>query len=273
MHTMNSARTAVLAAACLVALSAQSATAADVALFKQWRTRAVDSSGAVLGYVANISHRQGQSPASPIAATRPNGQQTWSSSSDSELQASFALTSSVSAMNTWCEDNFKGVWQYGQGGTATRTFDTTPYYAMQASQEYVSLTADSINLFNTIRSQGLTGTFTFNLTQQAPNSYYTNPDFSMVGHSCKALIAGETGAPYEILEITGSSFTVDITSALGANAMMIIDNNLQWQYLSIETSHTVLFQNRSIFGLPSAIPAPGAIALLGLAGLTGRRRR
>ena len=262
MHTMNSGRTAVLAAACLVALSAQSATAADVALFKQSRTRAVDSSGAILGYVANISHRQDQSPASPIAATRPNGQQTWSSSSDSELQTSFALTSSVSAMNAWCEDKCKGVWQYGQGGTTTRTFDTTPYYAMQASQEFMSLTADSINLFNTIRSQGQTGTFTFNLTQQA-----------MVGSSCKALIAGETGAPYEILEIAGSSFTVDITSALGTNAVMVIDNNIQWEYLSIETSHTVLFQNRSIFGLPSAIPAPGAIALLGLAGLTGRRRR
>ena len=57
--------------------------------------------------------------------------------------------------------NYAGTWNYEWNGADPSSFDTTPYYSLPSSLDFVSLTPESLALFHTIRSQGLTGQFTF----------------------------------------------------------------------------------------------------------------
>jgi hypothetical protein len=75
------------------------------------------------------------------------------------------------------------------------------------------------------------------------------------------------------VDINGSSVTVNVKSALDATAMLtlstteetVIVQGPEWQVQNFEVTN-------SYYGF-AVVPAPGAIALLGLAGLANRRRR
>jgi MYXO-CTERM domain-containing protein len=64
---------------------------------------------------------------------------------------------------------------------------------------------------------------------------------------------------------------VSITSALASNSMLKISQVIKYEWISLEYNQKVVVLNDTMYGAP--IPAPGAIALLGLAGLAGGRRR
>jgi MYXO-CTERM domain-containing protein len=247
---------------------------ADVAYFTQSRTRSHASDGTILRHSAMITHDQGQSPTGALSATRPNGSSTWTYAMPfgqrTLVEVTSPLTTSQSDVNAWCAENFSGSWQFSQGSGPTRTYDTSTLYATQADQSYLTLTADSISLFNSIRTQGLTGTFTFNLTESV-----TERNIGGWRWNYTALVSDPMYAapPIEILSINGSSFDVTIATALRADSQLSLTNAIRYEDLSLERSRITTFRNVSVFGLPNPVPAPGALALLGLAGLGGGRRR
>jgi hypothetical protein len=265
-------------------MTAQVIAAADVAYFALDRSRLVSLDGTVMGYAASVRHSQNQG-ATSLNAIRPNGEQAWEFSNAfiGVIQSSGPDLLSESGMDSWINDNFNGTWQYGQGGTVDRTFDMTPVYASWASntglmqQRFVSLTAGSITQFENIRAQGLTGTFTFNF--DAPVSRF-NTAVNVAGHGqanlsveYTAFISNGMMQPYQIVDISGSSFTVNITSALQSTADLRVSQAVRYQWVSSTFNRNVFIENDTYFGI-TPIPAPGAIALLGFVGLArGRRRR
>jgi hypothetical protein len=73
------------------------------------------------------------------------------------------------------------------------------------------------------------------------------------------------------------SVSVTITSALASTSMLRLSQTITYQTIHSSANgpvnRTVAFSNQSLYGLSAPIPAPGAIALLGLSGLAGSRRR
>lgn len=260
--------------------------AADIAYFRLTRSQIVGPSGSIQGYAVNVGHAQNQS-ASSLTAIRPNGQQTWEYFNPfiGLIQTSGSSLLSAAEAESWSNDNFNGTWQYGQGGTTDRTFDMAPVYSSWTSntglaqQRFVSLTASSIAQFEAIRAQGLTGTFTFNF--DSPVSQY-NTAVNVNGHpqanlsiQYTAFISNGMTQPYEIVDIDGSSFSVNITSALESTANLRVTQAIRYEWVSTTYNRSATFRNDTYYGI-APVPAPGAIALFsltGLAGLAGRRRR
>jgi MYXO-CTERM domain-containing protein len=135
---------------------------------------------------------------------------------------------------------------------------------------YLELTQSSIAQFNNICANGLTGTFTFNTTQ----------DVVQAGlYTASMFLSGSNGAVFSPTVLSGNTLTVNITSAMSANAGL---------YLLGSTRDNVVFQETTNYPYPgdarynygattvyisAPVPAPGALALLALAGAAGGRRR
>jgi hypothetical protein len=265
--------------------SAVNATTVIPVTLSLTKTRLAAFDNSEFGYVGRITHVQNPGAANLIAI-RPNGEQSWQSSSPfGGLAQSVGTVNSLlssASIDSWSASNFTGVWQYGQNGVANQTFDTTSTMSNWASntgvfqQRFVGLTASSAAQFESIRSQGLTGTFTFELdapvTQWNSTTVISGLPNPQIFVDYSANITNGMNAPYQILNINGSSFSVSITSALASNSMLKISQVIKYEWISLEYNQKVVVLNDTMYGAP--IPAPGAIALLGLAGLArGRRRR
>ena len=240
--------------------------------------RIMDQSGGVIGYagqseVAAISEQFG----SGLSAVRPNGGNDWPfTMSNSGYQQSTLLSTfigigpsgpapiSLGELDSWMNSNYRGTWNYAWNGVNQSSFDTTPYYSVPSSINFVSLTPESLALFYTIRSQGLTGQFTFSIDRSVTSGQTSS------GLDLYTRIRLGSGPA---VDINGSSVTVDVTSPLDATATLSLDTwnekvRVQgpvWQVQNIEKAV-------SISGT-AAVPAPGAFAIFGLAGIAARRRR
>jgi MYXO-CTERM domain-containing protein len=209
----------------------------------------------------------------PSSLVRPNGSSTWDFNFEIGEFRQCGVTAPIglgdAGYKAWMADQAVGAWQVSWAGLPNPdwTFDTSTNFVSADEREYLSLTAASSNLFDQIKTQGLVGTFTFHLT--AP---YIDQD----GRSAEAGIVGGDG-----VLLNGSSFQLTITEALQS-----------WQNLTLSFHYGIdtviatgaesggtsaIFGNNyffanTVYGV-GAVPAPGAAALLGLAGLAGRRRR
>lgn len=197
------------------------------------------------------------------ATVRPNGSTTWDFEFPSQVTAvAGPLSNPISgaAVESWMQSNAVGEWQVSFGGAAFNTFDTTPYYTQIAQREYIELTADSVALFESIRSQGLTGTFTFDLT--APH-YSKGQGIAYIGGSAFGGVSS----------LDGSTFSMTISQALASDALLVLQFTTGNFVSDFGNGNSAYFTqiSESVYGF--TVPAPGAIALLGLAGLAGRRRR
>jgi hypothetical protein len=222
--------------------------------------RTADSSG-FTGYIGGVINASSQSLPS---ITRANGSSDWTFSDQSFAGLmNFAPASGVDegALENWMQSHLSGMWEVSWGGGLTNFVNMAPYYTPVASRGYLELTTASIELFEEIKAGGLTGTFTFELAQ---------PGSPLDDRS--AYIAGQ---PLSLSQIVGTSFEMTIESALSQNDTLSlrsgrIDSSvfgLALEHnLSVETVATTIYGH-------SFIPAPGALALLGLASLVGRRRR
>lgn len=276
MHasTKSAPRTVALAIVTLTSIvtTASAQAPGDVAFFQLERYRLTAADGTPLNYFGKVGHNQGQFPSGPISATRPNGQQNWSMATQTQLNLSSGMSSmSLAEVNAWSEQNFKGTWQFGVNGSLDKSYDTTAQwdYAQQfLSNDFLELASPSIALFDTIRTQGLTGTFTFNLTRSVAQWNMGNwfQDFT-------GMVTSGMAAPIQILAINGSSFDVTITNALAANSQLQLTNAIRYENPGISQSRYVSMSSRSYYGMPNPVPAPSAIALLGLASFAERRRR
>ena len=161
---------------------------------------------------------------------------------------------------TWNEANAEGTWTFTAGGV-TRSLDTTGYYIDESERTYLELTEQSANLWSSILSNNLTGTFTFDLKSAATIaggwvfSYGTSFQFTNFS-------AGDTSFTLTL--------TVEMTS--GIATLALLDGELR-SFNGGFDGDRVENYTQTIYTNNPAIPAPGAIALLGLAGLAGRRRR
>jgi MYXO-CTERM domain-containing protein len=240
--------------------------------------RFMDQSGGVVGYagqseVAATSNEFG----SGLSAVRPNGGNDWPfTMSESGYQQSTLLSTfigigpsgpapiSLGELDSWMNSNYRGTWNYEWNGADASSFDTTPYYSVPSSINFVSLTPESVALFNTIRSQGLTGQFTFSINQSVTTGMTSS------GLSLSTQIRLGNGPA---VDINGSSVTLNVASPLAATATLTLNTFNEtvrvaspvWQVQNFEVTS-------SIYGT-AAVPGPGVFAMFGLTGIAARRRR
>ena len=234
-------------------------------------------------FSASVTAEMDWLPGHTVSATRPTGSSAWQYTSNPTrtTQQYFEFYESGSSdadYVNWMQANQVGNWQYsfdfGAGaGPTSYNWDSTPHYLAESNRNYLSLTASSAYLFEQIRSQGLTGTFTFDLT--APVSGTSNSSIALVvfGGAYTEIYNGVSGPvstftmtfnevvdPTAVMRIALSEILgetiISATGGLNGDPITVVDG-----YLA-----------ETIYGL-TPVPAPGAIALFGIAGLAGRRRR
>lgn len=220
-------------------------------------SRAADSTGIGEALFAGVSVRssvaatQGQPPSSAI---RPNGQSDWPYTFGEQL---FIGNDGGNGLESWLDDNSSGLWQFTYANGASGSFDTSSIYIPAAERRFLELTSASASLFEDIKANGLTGTFTFHFTEPYT---WQNGNFASISF----------GTYYQNFNNASgvTSVTFDIVEALGADDFMITE----FAVAPLASLNTMYHSNLLYYGY-GAVPAPGALALLGLAGLAGRRRR
>jgi MYXO-CTERM domain-containing protein len=173
-----------------------------------------------------------------------------------------AETYSESYVDSWLSGYSNGTWSANLGN-GTFQFDTTSYYKTAAQRNYLTLTASSVALWNNIVATNATGNFTFELTQSLSSLGY-------VFGNAVTNIGGNV-----MLDVNSTSFTVNFTQINNSPipAFLYLVGQEQGSTIYSANGDTVIYQNSTGTVIGGAVPAPGAIALLGLAGLAGRRRR
>jgi MYXO-CTERM domain-containing protein len=173
-----------------------------------------------------------------------------------------AETYSESYVDSWVSGFGNGTWSANLGNGAFQ-FDTTPYYKTAAQRNYITLTASSVALWNNIVATNATGNFTFELTQS----------LSSLGYAFGNAFTNIGGVA--LLDINSTTFTVNFTQINNSPipAFLYVAGTESASTIYSANGDTVSYQNATGTVIGGAVPAPGAIALLGLAGLAGRRRR
>lgn len=234
--------------------SAETLNLGSVAL----RTADADGLGTFVGGVITASSFELPS------IVRPNGQSNWNTSESGYaglFNVNFGSGVAESELESWMQSNFSGMWDVTWSGQQTASLNVAPYYQSISNRGYLQLTAASAMLFENIRANGLTGSFTFDLAQ--PGSPIDQRDAYIIGD------------PNTFVSISGTSFTMNISNALSSNAQLILSNSSTFDNIGFGMglhSATIRTVSDTVYGL-NIVPAPGAMALLGLAGLAGRRRR
>jgi MYXO-CTERM domain-containing protein len=233
--------------------------------------RVMDENGGVVGYFGSCQVA-GSSPeiGSGLFAVRPNGGNDWTFSQPTGRFTNIGIGPSglapisLGELDSWMTSNYAGTWNFNWSGADPSSFDTTPYYSVPSSIDFVSLTPESLALFYAIRSQGLTGQFTFSIDRSVKSGETSS------GLSRSTSIKIGNGPR---VDINGSSVTLDVTSPLAATAVMALSTWNEtvkvrgpvWQVQNFEDTN-------SYYGF-AVVPAPGAFAMFGLAGIAARRRR
>ncbi len=195
---------------------------------------------------------------------RPNGATDWGFIGDNQVSQFLSETTvglDSTTAESWMQSNYAGGWQVSWDGSNTYTADTSPSYTSILSREYLELTADSVALFEDIRANGLTGTFTFTLAEPLVSKSQ--------GYG---YIQGSSG--FTSAHFTGSTFELTVADALSADSALFIQYGTS-AFLDTFASGDSAYMwqlAETVYGT-GIVPAPGASALLGLAGLFARRRR
>lgn len=273
-----SASLAVLATACVSSVVSAEEMVVHSHFFREGT---VGGLGGVINNAVGYTWQYANSVA-PTSVERANGSTAWDWTNDfgplSGAKGNAfgpmapwggAPYADVATAAAWHDANAKGAWEVQWGGS-TLNFDTTSGYQDVLDRPWMELTAASAQQFLDIRSQGLTGTFTFQLTSDSPDRNNTWFD----------LISGNDSYYSRITSVnaTGLYFSVDITSALAADAYLELtfgQVNVAHQ-VAYEPGVTVEMQSRTRYGYSyntSAVPGVGGVAALAGLGLAGRRRR
>jgi MYXO-CTERM domain-containing protein len=219
-----------------------------------------------------------------ISATRPNGESNWpqqfgSWSVRTPQGPGLPPYLTGAEIDSWMDSNARGTFSCTvrmDGGTYPGTYqssmDTSPYYVAPTAMTYMELTQSSIALFNDIVANGRTGTFTFNTTQD-----FVNPAGQSPGAANIEVSSGFYNV-YSSSVFSGNTFTVNIASVLSAGARLSVNRTGGQVGFPEITNYpfvgTARYNyNTSTMYTVSPVPAPGALALLALAGAAGGRRR
>ena len=275
----------------MAALCTSTAIADHINVYSHFvREGTVGGLGGVLENNAFYSWNYEASNVVPTSITRPTGSSTWDSTWDAGPILGFsqfaqgpaasqggAPFADVATAAAWADSNVKGVWGVDHNGS-NWTFDTTSGgqpgfedgYVNVLDRDYYELTAASAQQFLDIRAQGLTGNFTFDLTSAAAD--LNNVRFSLNSENT-GFFAGDR------ISMGSSSFTVNITTALAADATLELSfgTSALWYNPAPGIFSVGLgMQSRTLYGYSysiTAVPGVGGIAAVAGLGLAGRRRR
>ena len=170
-------------------------------------------------------------------------------------------TYTASQVDAFQQTNYAGVWSASFGGVS-RQWDMTSTYIPASQRNYLEFTSESAALWDTIVATNATGLFEFHLTQPVANWGSTTYAGSNIG----SLASWNTA---------GDAFTMNITGptagSTGPRAMTVFTYGPTSEI--VLTGGDIIKYSSYVGTCLSSVPAPGAIALLGMAGLMGRRRR
>lgn len=256
-HRLAIRAAASIVVAVMTAVTGAAHAQASTSIVYSTLTRTADSTGIGEALFASVSVQswvggtQGQPPSSAI---RPNGQSDWPYTFGGQL---FISNDGGDGLESWLDDNSSGLWQFTYANGASGSFDTSSIYIPAAERRFLELTSASASLFEDIKANGLTGTFTFHFTEPFT---WQNGIGASIGF----------GTYYQNFNYASgvTSVTFDIVEALGADDFMYTE----FAVGALASGDTMYHSNVLYYGY-GAVPAPGALALLGLAGLAGRRRR
>ena len=155
-----------------------------------------------------------------LSATRPNGETNWPQQFGSwQVTTPQGPPLTGAQIDSWMDSNSRGTfsctWSIS-GGTYPGTYQTSgdfaPYYVAPTARTYLQLTQSSIAQFNDICANGLTGTFTFNTTQDINQAGFVGASF---------FISGPTAA-FSNYVSSGNTLTVTIESALSTYSSLLL---------------------------------------------------
>ena len=257
-----------------VALSAAAPAVADIGVTTSV-TREATAAGLTGNYWdGDVSFGSG---GTLLSATRPNGATNWPQQYGSwQVSTPQGPPLTGAQIDSWMDSNSRGTfsctWSVGVGATYPGTYQTSgdfaPYYVAPTARTYLQLTQSSIAQFNDICANGLTGTFTFNTTQDINQAGFVGASF---------FISGPTAA-FSNYVSSGNTLTVTIQSALSTYSSLLLFGGTSQASFQETTNYPYPGDARynsisNTLYQAAPVPAPGALALLGLAGLSGGRRR
>jgi MYXO-CTERM domain-containing protein len=194
------------------------------------------------------------------AATRPNGASDWPNSFGifkGVFGPSPANGATDADMIAWNEANFRGTWSVTQSTSGTRSLDTTSLYVPEASLVYPELTSESAIQWENILANHLVGTFTFNLKAAA-------------GQRGNWVISSDGAFDQGMIQQGATSFSVTVSSALSSGFASLSVSQNSYSALGDDVISNIAW---TVYSNYPPVPAPGALALLALAGAAGGRRR
>jgi hypothetical protein len=197
------------------------------------------------------------------SAARANGASDWDLNTPNTLLKKWNV-SDISQVDPLVNAALNGSWQldYGAG---PRALDTTSGYRSISTAAVVGLSAQGVADMLAINSSGVAGTYSLALDQSVQSYLAQGWTMSYQYMDFNGMHFGST---------TGSSISLDLTEGFGkVFNMVMIATRVTYSTTSPDGIFFAVNQTASIEYNFNSIPAPGAIALLGLAGLTGRRRR
>lgn len=256
-----------------VALSAAAPAVADIGVTTTV-TREATAGGLTDNYwVGSVSFGTG---GTLLSATRPNGETNWPLQGGRwQVSTPEGPPLTGAQIDSWMDSNSRGTfsctWSVDVGtypGTYQTSGDFAPYYVAPTARTYLQLTQSSIAQFNDICANGLTGTFTFNTTQDISQAGFVSANFSIRGST----------STFSNTVSSGNTLTVTIQSALSTYSMLLLTGGTSQASFQATNNYpfpeTARYNSSSTTQYQAApVPAPGALALLGLAGLSGGRRR
>ena len=225
------------------------------------------------GYVAAQANFDG--PPTPYAPGRfiDNSMTSWmfprgpdnpgGSSFRLGYDGSFALVDPFSGAeaNAWMLAFGTGTWSADLGAGPIEFTLPSAAYAAPSERAYAELTTASFQLWRDIVSQGLTGTFTLEMTRTVEEMGASSVEF--IG-AAQGIAATNSGRFLSLQVSAQTDWSMPLMISVNRTASVAFQDSGN-QFLYWERSNTML--------VPDAVPAPGAIALLGLAGAVGLRRR
>jgi len=170
-----------------------------------------------------------------------------------------------SEVDSFLNTHTRGLWT-ANTGTSTFQFDTTSVVKSAAQRNYLTLTASSVALWENIVATNAVGTFTFELTQSLGSLGFDMGNWGTNG----------SNVSWDFFDLASTSFSLTVSAATEPSqraTQLFLTASTAESTLYSANGNSANYLEVSVTLVGGAVPAPGAIALLGLAGLAGRRRR
>jgi hypothetical protein len=242
----------------LVALNLASTGVASAAIITDHFARAADEHG--LGDVIQCEILGSAAPGidtTLVGIVRPSGSMAWDSYAGLHRVSAVAAGSSISLAeaSAWMDSEARGEFLVWTPWSST-TIDTTAHYISPAHRLLPQLDAASASMFRDLREDGIVGDIAMRLAGPSTRLvrwWLYDGSGATVGYG--GIAAGET------------DFALSIEESIGTNGRLVL-----WTHEKFgETGAWHHVYDQTVYG-GSAVPAPGALALLGLAFAGGAAR-